>query len=572
MASAAALTDLVKHAAAQVGFARVGIASAAALPPAVEALYRDWIASGRDADTAYLQRNVDVRFRPRLLLGEARSVICLAVSYAPAAPWPTERPFVARYARGRDYHKFLKKWCRHLCRRLERAAGPFASRIFVDAGPIAERSLAVAAGLGFIGRNGCLVVPGLGSYVVLCEILTDLPLLSDAPAPGDCGDCHACQTACPTGALDRHGLVDCRLCLSFQTIENRGAIDPALWPAMSDRLFGCDSCQQCCPHNQDLPPGAEGLRGDPDSFPDLAPAAVLGWSEEQWGRATAARALRRAKKDMLVRNAAIVAGNRRDASCRAVLDCLAEMSEDTPVRAAARWAREQLGSGGNAPDGCGVHRETPGTDAPARNRKDRDNMSETTPPTHAMDHEAIEKAVYQMLRAIGEDPDREGLRETPARVARMYAELFGGLHEDPAEHLQVAFTEEYDEMVILRDIPFHSMCEHHLMPFTGRAHVAYLPKGKVIGVSKMARVVESFARRPQVQERLTCQIADLMMEQLDAKGAAVIIEATHTCMTLRGVKKPGSVMVTSAMRGLLKSNMSTRSEAIDLLVHGNGRG
>jgi len=178
----------------------------------------------------------------------------------------------------------------------------------------------------------------------------------------------------------------------------------------------------------------------------------------------------------------------------------------------------------------------------------------------------IQRAVRRILRALGDDPNREGLRGTPERVARMYLELFAGLYEDPARHLAVTFTEKYDEMVILREIPFYSMCEHHLLPFIGQAHVAYLPDGKVIGVSKLARVVEAYARRPQLQERLTCQIADLLMERLAAKGVGVIIEATHTCMTLRGVRKPGAIMVTSAMRGLFKTNPATRNEAINLLT------
>ena len=183
-----------------------------------------------------------------------------------------------------------------------------------------------------------------------------------------------------------------------------------------------------------------------------------------------------------------------------------------------------------------------------------------------VDMAAIEKAVREILVAVGDDPQREGMAKTPERVAKMYQELFAGLFQDPAEHLAVGFSEQYDEMVILRDIPFYSMCEHHLLPFMGRAHVAYLPRGKVVGVSKLARVVEAFARRPQVQERLTGQIADLIMEKLDARGAAVIIEAEHTCMTIRGIRKPGSRMVTSAMRGLFKSNLATRNEAINLLT------
>jgi GTP cyclohydrolase I len=185
-----------------------------------------------------------------------------------------------------------------------------------------------------------------------------------------------------------------------------------------------------------------------------------------------------------------------------------------------------------------------------------------------VDIPAIEQAVKQILRAIGEDPRREGLRGTPQRVASMYAELFSGMFDDPGKHLNVGFTERYDEMVILRDIQFHSVCEHHLLPFMGKAHVAYLPKGKVVGVSKLARVVEICARRPQLQERLTTQIADLIMDKLGAKGVGVILEAAHTCMTVRGVRKPGSIVVTSAMRGLFKSNLATRTEAINLLTGG----
>ena len=179
---------------------------------------------------------------------------------------------------------------------------------------------------------------------------------------------------------------------------------------------------------------------------------------------------------------------------------------------------------------------------------------------------ALGRAVPDLLVGVGQDPDRQGLRETPDRVARMYAELLAGLRRDPGRHLDVFFDESYDEMVVLRDIAFHSLCEHHLLPFIGKAHVAYLPRGKVVGLSKLARVVEDFARRPQVQERLTSQIADLIMERLDAKGVGVVIEAEHTCMTIRGVRKPGAKMVTSAMRGLFKTRLATRTEAINLLM------
>jgi len=177
----------------------------------------------------------------------------------------------------------------------------------------------------------------------------------------------------------------------------------------------------------------------------------------------------------------------------------------------------------------------------------------------------IERAVREILIAVGEDPDREGLAKTPNRVARAYAELMAGLFEDPRAHLKTVFNERYDEVVLLRDIEFHSLCEHHLLPFTGRAHVAYLPDGKVVGLSKLARLVEGFARRPQVQERLTTQIADALMEELNPIGAACVIEATHTCMTIRGAKKPGSLMVTSALRGIFKENPASRGEVMALM-------
>ena len=177
----------------------------------------------------------------------------------------------------------------------------------------------------------------------------------------------------------------------------------------------------------------------------------------------------------------------------------------------------------------------------------------------------IERAVREILTAVGEDPDREGLQETPARVARMYAELFAGLHQDPHEHLQKFFTQEYDEVVLVRDIAFNSMCEHHLLPFMGQAHIAYIPNGRVIGLSKLARVVEVVSKRPQVQERMTEEIANLLEEELGAKGVAVVVEAAHSCMTIRGVRKPGSVCVTSAMKGVFRSNVSSRSEVMTLI-------
>ena len=192
-------------------------------------------------------------------------------------------------------------------------------------------------------------------------------------------------------------------------------------------------------------------------------------------------------------------------------------------------------------------------------------MNEKEEQNKGIDLARLEKAVQEILLALGEDPHREGLRRTPNRVARMYAELFSGINDDPRKYVKQAFTENYDEIVLLKDIPFYSMCEHHLLPFIGQAHVGYVPDGKIIGVSKLARVVESFARRPQVQERLTTQIAEFIMNEIQAKGVAVVIEATHTCMTIRGVKKPGSVMVTSAMLGLFRKDARSRSEVMDLM-------
>ena len=174
----------------------------------------------------------------------------------------------------------------------------------------------------------------------------------------------------------------------------------------------------------------------------------------------------------------------------------------------------------------------------------------------------MERAVREILAAVGEDPDRDGLLETPARVARMYAELFMGLKLDPGRHLKKVFVEEFDELVLIRDISFNSMCEHHLLPFIGMAHVGYLPRGRVVGLSKLARVVEEISHRPQVQERMTHQIADLMHKELDPKGVVVVLEAAHSCMSIRGIRKPGSVTITSAVRGLFKTNQASRAEVM----------
>jgi GTP cyclohydrolase IA len=189
------------------------------------------------------------------------------------------------------------------------------------------------------------------------------------------------------------------------------------------------------------------------------------------------------------------------------------------------------------------------------------------PTGRAFDHDTVERGVRLILEGIGEDLARQGLRDTPARVARMYAEVTSGLHDDPTEVLEAVFEEGHDEMVMVRDIPMHSLCEHHLVPFVGKAHVAYIPneEGRITGLSKLARLVDGLARRPQVQERLTTQIADAMVERLEPRGALVVIEAEHLCMSMRGVRKPGAITVTSAVRGSFRDSMSTRLEAMNLL-------
>ena len=189
----------------------------------------------------------------------------------------------------------------------------------------------------------------------------------------------------------------------------------------------------------------------------------------------------------------------------------------------------------------------------------------TALPTSPVDQPRIALAVREILEAIGEDPERSSLLETPERVARMYAELFAGLHSDPARHLQKCFEEQFDELVLVREISFNSLCEHHLLPFMGVAHVGYLPNGRIAGLRKLARVVEAVSHRPQVQARMTEQVADLLDTELDAKGVVVVLEATHTCMTIRGVRKPGSLTVTSAVRGLFKTNQSSRAEVMSLI-------
>ena len=192
--------------------------------------------------------------------------------------------------------------------------------------------------------------------------------------------------------------------------------------------------------------------------------------------------------------------------------------------------------------------------------------------TGPIDLPRIERAIREILEAIGENPEREGLVETPARVARMYAEIFGGLHLDVRDSIKVFHEEDHDEMILVGDIPFYSMCEHHLLPFIGKAHVVYIPEnGRILGLSKIARVVDVISRKPQLQERLTSQIADAIVAAVQPMGVAVVVEAEHLCMTMRGIRKPGSTTVTSALRGLCKRDARSRAEAISLIYRGGKR-
>jgi len=228
-------------------------------------------------------------------------------------------------------------------------------------------------------------------------------------------------------------------------------------------------------------------------------------------------------------------------------------------------ATDQRRGSANGEESCGD-----GNGAGRQRAAEVESLADASGCDRRVDFARIERAVREILLAVGEDPDREGLIETPARVARMYAEMFSGLKQDPRQHTQKFFSQDYDEVVLVRDISFCSMCEHHLLPFIGLAHVAYIPDGKVIGLSKIARVVEVISHRPQVQERMTEDIANLLVDELGAKGVAVVIEASHSCMTIRGVKKPGSSMVTSAMKGTFRANLSTRAEVMQL-IYGKGR-
>lgn len=329
----------VRNLAAGQGFVACGVAGVG--PPPHADAFRAWIEAGLQADMDYLARNVDKRVDPARLVAGARSVICLAMSYAPAPEAHATGAFVARYARGRDYHKVLRKRCRAIMDALRAERPDFAGRAFADTAPVCERDMAAAAGLGWVGRNGCLIVPGVGSYVVLAEIVCNLPLPPDDPHPGDCGDCGACAEACPTEAFVADRTVDARRCLSYQTIENRTAIPEWIRPRAGARVFGCDTCQAACPHNRDVPPGDAELTADGRAPLDGATLAdILCWTPDDWDAATRGRTARRATHEMFLRNAAIAAGNSGDRAFEPLLARLADAPER--VGDAARWALHRL--------------------------------------------------------------------------------------------------------------------------------------------------------------------------------------------------------------------------------------
>jgi epoxyqueuosine reductase len=275
------------------------------------------------------------------------------VSYAPPPEQDAAEWCVARFARGRDYHKVLKRRCHALTDRIRAVAPSFSGRAFVDSGPVMERTLAAQAGVGWIGRNACLIVPGLGSYVVLCEIVCNLPLACDVPLPSGCQDCGRCVKACPAGALTADGLVDARRCISYLTIEDRAGVDRDLWPLTGGRVFGCDACQECCPHNRRLPPGDPELTAIRSAiFAGRCGLGgqigeILAWTRAEWDRRTRGSALRRVGYDRLLRNAVRAAGNllrrapRERGDAKGLVGALREIRGAwPPLEALIAWAME----------------------------------------------------------------------------------------------------------------------------------------------------------------------------------------------------------------------------------------
>ena len=309
MADGEEISAKIREMALAGGFAAVGFAPAGLIrhPQRLQ----QWLASGYHAEMAYMEANLSKRLQPDLLVPDARSVICLAASYAPAGGEVDDRSdvFIARFARGRDYHKVLKRRCHTLMDQIREIEPSFEGRAFVDSAPVAERNLAAAASIGWIGKNGCLIVPSLGSYLVLCEIICNLALPAGSPLSPQCGDCEKCLQACPTGALLGDGLVDARKCLSYLTSEHRGSIDKKFWDKMGQRIFGCDTCQEVCPHNCNLRPGDTELLEGGSHITTAKLVEMLAWDQQQWDLATRGSTIRRAIFDMFLRNVIMAAGN-----------------------------------------------------------------------------------------------------------------------------------------------------------------------------------------------------------------------------------------------------------------------
>ncbi|MFA6135112.1 MAG: tRNA epoxyqueuosine(34) reductase QueG [Phycisphaerae bacterium] len=334
MASPDNLAEQIKALALQAGFDAVGIAAAGPVAPQQAATLNQWLAAGCCGEMSYMRRNLDKRLCPQKLVEGTASVICLAARCGAAGE--REEP-VAAFARGKDYHKFLKKKCIALMDRIRVDQPQFVGRAFVDSAPVMERSLAAASGLGWVGRNGCLFVPGAGSFVLLCEILCNLSLAADSPLRAGCDGCDACIRACPTGAISPRGWVDARRCISYHTIENRGRVPAELWEKFGVRLFGCDACQRACPHNRGLPAPVGGMFEQAAAPLDLA--EVLAWTPENWDRRTRGSALRRAGYEMFLRNAVIAAGNSGRGELAALLGKLESRDDLGPL---VRWAIDRL--------------------------------------------------------------------------------------------------------------------------------------------------------------------------------------------------------------------------------------
>ncbi|PYQ35585.1 MAG: tRNA epoxyqueuosine(34) reductase QueG [Acidobacteria bacterium] len=324
---------IFREVALAAGFSRFGVARAEA--PARFERFRDWIAAGRHAGMAYLERTADVRSRPQNLLPDAKSVVCLAAPYRTDALCAQDGSILARYAAGPDYHGTLRKRAIHVARAaVARIAGPVRWRVCVDSTPLAERSFAAAAGLGWIGKNGCLIDRELGSYLLLAEIVTDLDLPPDDPVAELCGSCVRCLESCPTGAFLEPGLLDAARCLAYWTIEHRGPLPDAVKESVGNRVFGCDICQEACPWNGPVRPDAT----DPE-VPTRAEWLQMGKGE--WRRRFGATALNRAGRRGIQRNAAASAGATGD---RALLPALGRAAEiaDRGFSDAARWAIDRL--------------------------------------------------------------------------------------------------------------------------------------------------------------------------------------------------------------------------------------